>query len=421
MAYLTRSEMSDKIISVLRDFDDFYQLNEKYFSNNISLTKDAVQNRSIINNRELMTDMLRKLNDEALVQMYRECGTLTKKYALSSKRTMIGYENTKLATKTIIDNKIYYADIKNPNYIIAGWNDEAPQAICGYADIFDKKSNEMIFNIHATRFLLYNGMVLRLWKGCYIDTVGGEIGIYGESRSITNKEMKGKVAETTAKFLRFLRRRISDNDEKKIVEELKNLSSERWRERIVEIVLSLDKDLKRNLVSSKSNWLLSLSADMPPVPENVAARLMVIKQMINLIEEIIKIIEEQNVHGDVFSEEWGHSLDHNEMISGLGIEGMAVQIFRKQGNRLIAERREYDSGFWATTFRLEKKGNKEILKEEIYTVNHFYFANEEFAKRFCESVKEGIHKAYEYEENKGEKIGSPIIHNKTVIIIYGKE
>ncbi|WP_461248856.1 hypothetical protein, partial [Treponema sp. R6D11] len=125
-------------------------------------------------------------------------------------------------------------------------------------------------------------------------------------------------------------------------------------------------------------------------------RIVLLKRMIVFIVEMIKIIREMGKDDDVFSEEWGPSLSKEEIENDLGIEGTAIQVYGKKKNDLIVERREYDSGFWATAFKLfDARGGAEYfltkgnVKDQIYTVNHFYFKDEKSAARFFDSVKNG--------------------------------
>ncbi|WP_461248898.1 DUF4474 domain-containing protein, partial [Treponema sp. R6D11] len=94
----------------------------------------------------------------------------------------------------------------------------------------------MIFNIHATKFELYDDKVLRLWKGCYMGAVGGEIGVYGTSEKITNLEMKNKVNETIKEFLTLTGQTLKEDLTKLSLEEIKN--------KLVKIAL-LDREIRR--------------------------------------------------------------------------------------------------------------------------------------------------------------------------------
>ncbi len=76
-----------------------------------------------------MTNMLWRLSDEALVQMYRECGALTEKFDLNTKSMMAGYKTAEIDKKATFDGDVGYIDIKHLNLfsLSMGWNDEAVQ------------------------------------------------------------------------------------------------------------------------------------------------------------------------------------------------------------------------------------------------------------------------------------------------------
>jgi hypothetical protein len=98
MASLMRSEVTDTIIFVLKEFDEFYQRphNKTFFSYFLGngLWRYDAENHRIVNNKPLMKSILLKLNDEALMQMYRHCGELANKYPLISRiaKSLEGYE-----------------------------------------------------------------------------------------------------------------------------------------------------------------------------------------------------------------------------------------------------------------------------------------------------------------------------------------
>jgi hypothetical protein len=392
-----------------------------------------------------MTDILKKLRDEALVQIYRECGKVAEKYKLDTPFSIEGYETADLLRRATFDGNIGYLDLKSSstNWAYVGWNDGAPQAICGYADEFDIKANEMVFNIHATRFKLYSSAVLRLWKGCYLGAAGGEIGFYEISRPITNDEMKNKVAETTAEFLRLIRPDITSEEVRREVEKIMRSTPEELRELLVRMALhwymgivdSKERQVITRIFDVLRFWLLVTTPVFMPnailllVSVVTVARIILIKRLINFIVGIIKIIDEMKNNSKEFSREWGPSLSNQGLYINLGLTGMAVQVFQKRGDRLIAERREYDSGYWATAFGYNKRGIDELIfnrgeiKNRIYTVNHFYFKDEVYAARFFDSVKKGVGQAKDYEGNKSGGIPEEIsfdTSNNIVVIYYGK-
>jgi hypothetical protein len=96
MASLTRYEVTETIIYVLQDFDEYYQFNKDRFSYGNNLWQYAEANRRTVHNEPLMKNMLLKLNDDALVEMYRRCGELANKYYLLSRYAMEGYDSVAL-------------------------------------------------------------------------------------------------------------------------------------------------------------------------------------------------------------------------------------------------------------------------------------------------------------------------------------
>jgi hypothetical protein len=454
MAYLTRSEARKKIIGVLKAFDNFLQDNLKNnwncFPKTGYIMENTTENKRIVSNETLMQNMLIKLEDGALVEMYKNCGVLAYKYDLPNKSTMLGYNSvviipeTEIITTATRDNDVFYCGLTSDGGLCMGWNDKAPQFECGYSDYFDKEANKMVFNIHATRIELYNGTVMRLWKGCYMGMAGGEIGFYGSPITIKNSEMKEKLVKTIAGCLYYLDGGITDvklNNEvdelikkakEEEVKELMGLPSAQLKTRLIERMLSMlpilgdeKQKLKFMLLFIAEVVLITLLIDRI-YPPAVTARIVLLMRVINFIEEtknIIKKLEDDNAD---FPDGWECSLNEEEVSKRLGLEGMAVQVFMKNGDSLIAERREHDSGFWATTFGLNKGARDEFffyrgeIKNRIYTKNHFYFVDHKSATRFFEAVIRKISAAEGYKENGGEKIMVEMPDGKAVTIFYGK-
>jgi len=92
MAYLKRAIMTQRIVDVLREFGGFVQRNKSYFLGNDSITENEDKYRTITQNETFMREMLRKLRDDALLEMYRNCGDLAGRYNLRSKKTVMGYK-----------------------------------------------------------------------------------------------------------------------------------------------------------------------------------------------------------------------------------------------------------------------------------------------------------------------------------------
>jgi len=431
MAYLTRSEITQKIINVLKEFDDFSQRNRKYFPQNGVIMKNASENYRITHNETFMRNMLRKLEDNALVAMYKDCGTLTEKYKLNSKSTLAGYNTVVLASATTEYDDFFYIDTSGTTGIYMGWKISAPQTEFGYASRFDPLANDMGFNIHATRFTVSNGIILRLWKGYYMPVVGGEIGFYGKQEKITNEKMKTLLDNSIKTFLKKMG--IYSDDKDNI-----QLTPEELRWKLINILLSpgriilkplpdnIRNEIRDNLISKNSFILASLKKVLP---ENQILNLIPLYQQINFIVSVREAIKDDN---EFFDDEWGEALSKDDLENVLGLMGTAVQVFYKRDNKLIAEHREYDAKYWTTTFTLdigalliEKLPFVEI-KNHIYTANYFYFRNREFANKFQEGIKKSLEKAKDYEQNKANGKQEPIsisemqINSTTVIILYGK-
>jgi hypothetical protein len=75
MAYLTRSEAIGRIAAVLRGLDDFLLRERDFFSRDAHISQIGSENRRIVRDGPLMQDMLMKLDDGALAEMYKRCIT----------------------------------------------------------------------------------------------------------------------------------------------------------------------------------------------------------------------------------------------------------------------------------------------------------------------------------------------------------
>jgi hypothetical protein len=70
---------------------------------------------------------------------------------------------------------------------------------------------------------------------------------------------------------------------------------------------------------------------------------------------------------------------------------------------------------------LNRRINNLDIRDSIYTVNHFYFEDAEWADVFYDQLNSDLVNARNYENN-NEVISKPQYGNaKTIIILYGKE
>jgi hypothetical protein len=441
MAYLTRSEIIDRIIRVLREYGNFVSMNREYFLGKYEIIRNVWQNGRITQNVQYMRRMLRKLDNNSLVEMYKKCAELAEKYKLRAGAAMSGYNDVVLSSATN-ENDVYYIDNRGIAGFYMGWEYQAPQAECGYANDFDKIANEAGFNIHGTRFVIGENVVLRLWKGFYGGVIGGEIGFYGELKAITNGEMKVRLYNTIEQFLALIGVRAD-------VEYLMGLPPEELKRELLRLILSSNKlkdnngrplreqvdiiEKIRELFFSPEQFILKIPSLMfSPTPLEVITFLIMTHRVIRIIVEIKKLSAEMDDDAQTFSGDWGRSLSGGELNEYLGLTGTAVQVFYKRINVLVAEHQENGAKFWTTTFALDLTGTGEFYKlikakDLIYTVNHFYFKNKECADFFHNEIKKPkiMDDAFRYEENKSgndyEKITIPEKPNDTtVIILYGK-
>lgn len=99
MAYLARSEIINRIVRVTREFSDLLRGNRRNVSGNLpGLMENADKTHDMLSRPGTMEGMLMKLNDEALMEMYRKCGELAGLYELSSAGMMSTY-----ATDTLVN------------------------------------------------------------------------------------------------------------------------------------------------------------------------------------------------------------------------------------------------------------------------------------------------------------------------------
>jgi hypothetical protein len=91
MAYVKRAVMTQRIVDILREFGSFVQQNKSRFLGNDGIMRNEDKYRTITQNETFMREMLRKLKDDALLEMYKNSGVLAEKYNLRSKKTIEGY------------------------------------------------------------------------------------------------------------------------------------------------------------------------------------------------------------------------------------------------------------------------------------------------------------------------------------------
>ena len=470
------------IVGALRAFDVFYRRNRRQFEGNTVLSRNARDFRRIVGNTALTDEnsiwrILRKLKDDAVLEVYRDCRLLTEKYNLRLRSPLAAGE-VALRSSSIMEDaprdittrltgvfgpeiseqldNYFFIENTRKSGLTGGWLHNAPQGKAGYADEFDYIANRQIFTIHATRFVLRNpagNAMLRLWKGNYLGSPGGEIGFYGAPRSVTNDKMKDKVAAVTAEFLRLINPNIEAGNIRREAEDLlgqtggfRGVPPLELKRRLIDRLLSSDQEIIRvntDLISrgysffmrDMQAWLMSSDALLPRqllamLSPHVLAVIISRKQMVNFIVNIEELRQGMLDNSEVFSNSWGHSLSPEELVSKLGLAGTTVQVFAKHNGNLIAERREHSPVFWTTAFalnnvlpvHLQTLRQGQLLRDAIYTANHFHFKDAESAGRFQDNVAEELPEAKDYQENHGEMISEPARPNATTVIIkYGRE
>jgi len=459
MAYLTRYEINEKIINVLIEFDGLFQWNKRYFWGNEELFRNSAENHRIVRDRHFMRDMLRKLDRDSIVSMYKSCGALADKYNLRSKNAMAGYNEVGIKEATIEDD-VFNVDRRGLLTYYIGFEHQAPQALCGYANRFDDLANSLGFNIHATRFVIGGNVVLRLWKGLYALVIGGEIGFYGEPESKTSGQMKALVDEAIKRFLEIL-----DMWTQEGARRLADLLPDELKGELVRLLLSSGKiegddnqplrgqggkinSIRDILLLSREQFILKVGELRQLVSVNSLTFIAIMYRTIRFIVELRGLLITLGNDEQDFSPDWGRSQSPEELRARLGLTGTAVQVFYKLApgelsarlglsraearalygrNGLIAEHEEYDPEFWTTSFAIHlwaplAELNRAVeIKDLIYTVNHFYFKDRASADYFYNCVFESRQDAEIYPENKSEKFKFEKQNDTTVIIVYGKE
>jgi len=436
MTYLTRSEANERIISVLIDFNKWVSDHKNNFTKNNSLIINQSENRGIVRDKKFMREMLRKLDKDAIIIMYKKCGALADMHKLKSMKIMAGYDEVELK-EAQVETDIINIEKRGKDTFYVGWEHKAPQALLGYANRFDEIANESGFNIHGTRFDIGNDLVLRLWKGYYGGIIGGEIGFYGYPKIITNKSLKEKLCEAIEQFFALIGKKVYK-------EHLMRRPPDKLLEELVDLLLYSDKlvtlegqsllendevkqmvtDLIKSSVWKNTNPLYNFLA------LDTIAYILMVKQLINFIVEIDKFLIELGNEETPFPDEWERSLSSNELSTVLGLTGTAIQVFSKNNGSLITEHEEYSPEYWTTSFVYNKSAAiKESFrlanaKDSIYTVNHFYFKDSDSASLFLSGIEKSIYIARDYRYNKSgskaEVISFSKPNNTTVIIVYGK-
>jgi len=83
---MKRTVITQRIVDVLKEFGSFVQQNQSCFSGNDNITRDEAKFRTITQNGTFMREMLIKLKDDTLLEIYRNCGTMAEKYNLHTKK-----------------------------------------------------------------------------------------------------------------------------------------------------------------------------------------------------------------------------------------------------------------------------------------------------------------------------------------------
>jgi hypothetical protein len=88
-----------------------------------------------------------------------------------------------------------------------GWGHHAPQRWFGYQDKFDRWAENIGYKIHGTRLNL-GDVTIRMWKGRYGGSIGGEIGLYtaGEKGRSLNRSQLGEIGVISSSIQLFDKR-----------------------------------------------------------------------------------------------------------------------------------------------------------------------------------------------------------------------
>jgi len=87
MTYFVRSIMTGRIIRISSEFCIFFNDNKNNFPRNEIFELNVKKGQKILNERNMMENILNKLNDEALIEMFKMCVSVAKKYDLQINTT----------------------------------------------------------------------------------------------------------------------------------------------------------------------------------------------------------------------------------------------------------------------------------------------------------------------------------------------
>jgi hypothetical protein len=391
-----------EIVMVIKSFDVFLRNVNKYpqSSEKDALLGDFSSYHQATADTKQLIDMLRKLRDEPLIEMYKKCRNLANKYNLAVKKIMSQDTDVRISDG---NNNNLHIDMDD---LSTGWESGAPQRIMGYANTYDEKLPLVRFNLHATYFEIPDDLTfgspvhatLRLWKGHYdIAGTGGEIGFYGRPEPVRNRRIRELMYQT-----------------------IQTIADELIPRQVSPAVNAIP-DFIENFSLSKA---VSIYLDIPQrevlesLRESDRKGLGGVEKMQALGDFIIRrkgLIEGSD--DDMFSSDLAPALTGDELREMLGLTGTALQVFNRADDSHIIEHRERSPTYWTTDFT--RKTSRQ--PEEIYTVNHFYFDTSGHAIGFYKKIKDGLNAAISYPGNKETIISIPEMPNSTtVIIVYGK-
>jgi hypothetical protein len=207
--------MTQRIVDILVEFGNFVQQNKSCFSGKNSITDNVDKYRTITQNQTYTREMLRKLRDDALLEMYRNCGALAEKYNLRSRRTIVGYNTAILIRDGTGETaeKLMYQVRKFGDRLITerladveiGENEiafeEMEEGVEGYTKIENDKTlyclNKKYERVTAQE---------ELWKAVII--LSHEL-----QRNPINGDLRGETAEIVLRDIEFVERLASEYGE----------------------------------------------------------------------------------------------------------------------------------------------------------------------------------------------------------------
>jgi hypothetical protein len=408
MASLDYYNILDQIVMVLKDFGGF--LSTVYFYPGMDekdkLLSGADDYHKAIKDKNGLELMLRKLDMESIIKMYKYCQLLADKYNLTCKDKLSRDADISISNTTIYDtwvkNRWGHFDWSDDRSY--GWESAAPQRLMGYGDYYDAKIGTAGFRLHATYFNLRREKVLgkpdykitlRLWKGYYGDSgAGGEIGFYGEGAARTNEEIRERYY--------------------RVIEEItREITKIRFENEIVSGFTSRYTGIPALEMLGKLNELDRAGLD----------RETKYKEFADYVVNRAGFLDDPN------DKVIGDALESNNLGDWLGLTGTAVQVFKKSDDKRIVEHIERNPEYWTTDFEGPLRNIfRKLQREDIYTVNHFYFRTSADAQEFHDKIRMAINEAlyYYYNINDDEK-PEPIslvprgrTNAASVILLYGK-